>query len=923
MAGLSQQLNINLNMSGMEAANSQLQQLNKQLITVNQNGQKIGTISGGKFTSVPTGMGAALTGINQKVTDMYNGLIKTSNEFKNFGRNIQWSGQRLTYGLSVPLAGAVAVVTKSALDFDQAMAGVRAAVSETTVLSETDYNKIKSSVLDMSKTSVKSSTDIAGGLYELVSAGYDVNDAIAMMPQVLDFATASMQDTGTAAQFSARMYAAWNNTGITLGQIMDTTSIAVQKSNAHWSDFSHNMEMSTQFAKQAGLSYQELSAVIATLSDKGAVLGRLGFSISNMMQKIYAPTDKAKNTLKELDMSFYDNNHNMKNFGSIMTELSTKIKGYNEESQARIANEIFGIQADRAALPFLDDLAKSYDEMNNKMQNATGTTQRMAEAIKQSPWGMYQIAVNGLNAQMITLGNITLPIVTKLISAITNAIAFSIGVWNALSPSIQNIIKGIGMFVIVAGPTLVILGLLVEAIGLLMNPISWVISGFMLLGAVIGAFALSGKTSFNDIKKSATDFSKTISESVANVEADMNNGSANYEDNAKQIQKATKQMQQQLEDLDRQINKTEYNFKESLAEMVKSHKDALKDFQSQLDEENTSFSQSQQEKLDSFQEKTGEMNKEHTKRLNDLNKELQQEIQKGRKADATQVADLKSRIAEENSDFADQTLKNNIEYQKDTTNAKTEHDKKLADLQIKLDAEKTILSNHSAEVLAVKDFQYRDEFQKLVDSHTEQMAEYDRQKVRINENFSEQMSGMVDTTSNAFDKILQKSKDTNSEIEKSTTESVKITSKSYVENLFDKIAEGWGILKEYLADPETIRFSDWIRQKTQNPVAPSYVSDYIKHSGGLLHAQSGMLIGGSSPMRDRVSVMAEQGEGIMSKKAVENILRNGTTGGDSYNINVEIKAGTMIATPGEQREFARKLHNIITQDLSVRQGVTI
>jgi TP901 family phage tail tape measure protein len=94
------------------------------------------------------------------------------------------------------------------------------------------------------------------------------------------------------------------------------------------------------------------------------------------------------------------------------------------------------------------------------------------------------------------------------------------------------------------------------------------------------------------------------------------------------------------------------------------------------------------------------------------------------------------------------------------------------------------------------------------------------------------------------------------------------------------------------------------------------------HFGGLvqqrlLKAQTGMIIPGSSPLRDRVPVMAEQGEGIMSKKAIENLLKNGVIGGGqqvTYNINFQ--PGVMIATPGEQRNFARKIKELIEQDNS-------
>jgi len=87
-----------------------------------------------------------------------------------------------------------------------------------------------------------------------------------------------------------------------------------------------------------------------------------------------------------------------------------------------------------------------------------------------------------------------------------------------------------------------------------------------------------------------------------------------------------------------------------------------------------------------------------------------------------------------------------------------------------------------------------------------------------------------------------------------------------------------------------------------------------KHLGGLIHAANGAIIPGHSPLRDRVPVMAEQGEGIMSRSAIENFLKTGMTKGESTVYNINFNPGVMIATPGEQRNFARQIKKLIEQD---------
>jgi hypothetical protein len=106
------------------------------------------------------------------------------------------------------------------------------------------------------------------------------------------------------------------------------------------------------------------------------------------------------------------------------------------------------------------------------------------------------------------------------------------------------------------------------------------------------------------------------------------------------------------------------------------------------------------------------------------------------------------------------------------------------------------------------------------------------------------------------------------------------------------------------------------RAKAFNMITPTGLLMGKKHEGGLIHANSGMLIPGASPLRDRVPIMAEPGEGVMSRQAIENFLKTGMSKGNETVYNININPGTMIATPGEAREFARIIKKLLMQDES-------
>jgi hypothetical protein len=85
------------------------------------------------------------------------------------------------------------------------------------------------------------------------------------------------------------------------------------------------------------------------------------------------------------------------------------------------------------------------------------------------------------------------------------------------------------------------------------------------------------------------------------------------------------------------------------------------------------------------------------------------------------------------------------------------------------------------------------------------------------------------------------------------------------------------------------------------------------NKGGVVYAASGYLARG----RDTVPAMLTPGEMVLNKSQQSNLFdilagrgQMQTAGGPTVNINV----GTMVASRGEQREFARRIEQLIGEN---------
>ena len=210
---------------------------------------------------------AKLKEVSREINSLGSTLTNAGDKMINWGKRTQYIGRQLTYNMSLPIVAVGAAATYLAYNFDKSMAQVKAAASSTAVISDAQYGVMKQAVLDLSKTTVQSAEEISKGFYELVSAGYSVQESMKMLPLVAQFATASALDMGVAAQFASAQLHAWGGTGITLQEIMDKTAVAVQVTQLHFEDFVHSMEMASGAGRASGQSFDETSAALMAMAD--------------------------------------------------------------------------------------------------------------------------------------------------------------------------------------------------------------------------------------------------------------------------------------------------------------------------------------------------------------------------------------------------------------------------------------------------------------------------------------------------------------------------------------------------------------------------------------------------------------------------------------------------------------------------------
>ena len=227
---------------------------------------KFGVVDVQKVLSALERMEKKLDGFVNKADDAGK---KTESAFQKMNRKVD---QRLTslakmfvkYG-SVIAGVMAAAVTKFAADFEYQMAEVATLVDTAIV----DMNKFADEIIDMSTKSNKSLSDLTKGLYQTLSASIDAADAMEFLDVAQRAAVAGVATVEQSVDALTTTINAYGFSAKDAEYISDVFFETIKRGKTTFSELSGSIGQVLPIAKQAGVEFEEVMAVLTTLTKAG------------------------------------------------------------------------------------------------------------------------------------------------------------------------------------------------------------------------------------------------------------------------------------------------------------------------------------------------------------------------------------------------------------------------------------------------------------------------------------------------------------------------------------------------------------------------------------------------------------------------------------------------------------------------------
>jgi phage-related minor tail protein len=367
-------------------------------------------------------------GANTKDFNAKLGTLKS--QIRKDTKNIAAMGRNLSMSVTAPLALIGASSFRTAADFEQSMAKVKAVSGATA----DEFAKLESNAKELGRTTRFTASEVSELQLNFAKLGFTAEEITQVTGATLALAQATGSDLATSAEIAGSTLRAFGLSADETSRVTDVMAKSFSTSALDMDTFADSMKYVAPVAKAAGLSVEETTAMLASLANAGIKGSQAGTSLRRIISELGATGGDVAGAIKKLA---------------------------GEGLNLADAKDEVGRSAQSALLV----LANSTDQtakLTTEFQNAKGAAQGMADIMDDTAEGAMKRMQSALEGAQIEIGSALAPIMIKLAGIVSDlASRFS-----SMSDGGQMLIMSVAGIAAAIGPILMILPNLIEGIKL-------------------------------------------------------------------------------------------------------------------------------------------------------------------------------------------------------------------------------------------------------------------------------------------------------------------------------------------------------------------------------------------------------------------------------------------------------------------------
>lgn len=279
---------------------------------------------------------------------------------------------------------------KTGMVFDSSMSQVAATMGKTvselnseiatvTLGTETFTGSLREFAQYMGATTAFSASQAADALNYMALAGYDTQQAMQALPNVLNLAAAGGIELAAASDMVTDAQSALGLSMEAAAFLVDQMAMASSRSNTSVAQLGEAILTIGGTAKTLAGGTTELSTALGILADNGVKGAEGGTALRNIILSLSAPTNTAAKELRRLGLEVFDAEGNMRPLEDVFGDLNGILSEMTQGQRTQVLSELFNKVDLKSVNALLDTNVERWEELAAAIDGADGAAQRMAD----------------------------------------------------------------------------------------------------------------------------------------------------------------------------------------------------------------------------------------------------------------------------------------------------------------------------------------------------------------------------------------------------------------------------------------------------------------------------------------------------------------------------------------------------------------
>ncbi len=408
-------------------------------------------------------------------------VAQVGEKFQKAGATIENVGKKVS-ALSAVTGAVLSGSVMSASKYEDALAKV-GTIADTSKVSMKD---LSSEIMDLSNQTGISANEIADATYNAISAGQDTADAVNFVSNATALARAGFTDTASSLDVLSTIMNAYGLEADKVGQVSDMLIQTQNKGKTTVAELASTMGKVIPTANSMNVGLDQLCTGYSIMTARGIATAESTTYMNSMLNELGKSGTKVSEALKsKTGKSFQE----LMADGHSLGEVLQIVKDYADETGQGFNDLWSSSEAGKAGIVLLSDGVEGFNTALAGMNDSVGATNSALEKME-TPSQKARVALNSIKNAGITLGQTALSALSPLIDRVCTSVQ-NLSMWfTNLSPNVQQVILVIMALVTALGPALVIIGKLIQSVGMIMKIAPTVVSGIKSIGVAIGGIRI-------------------------------------------------------------------------------------------------------------------------------------------------------------------------------------------------------------------------------------------------------------------------------------------------------------------------------------------------------------------------------------------------------------------------------------------------